>query len=961
MPLKILRATKTHPPNIFIRTVVFIFFILIFYPLASRSQYFSIGTDPASVKWKKIKTDNFTVIFPESFSTHSQYIANSFEHVREPGSRSLKVSPPHYPVILHNRSVISNAFVPYAPKRIEFLTVPPQDNYSQDWIDGLILHEFRHTAQYAAVNTGFTRAMSVIFGQQAPPAILGVFVPFWFIEGDAVINETAMGPSGRGRVPSFEMKLRAQFLEKGIYHYDKATHGSYRDFTPDRYELGYQLVGRTRVEFGREVWANALKKTGQLPFMVVPFSHSLKKQTGLGKVKLYRHITSNMKEEWSYQENHYGFANYDVLSPSSRHYTSYLLPVIMEDGSIIAIKRSIDDIDRVVHLSEGKEKKLFTPGTGFMRDALSASDILVCWGEVMPDPRWSLRDYAVIKTYNLETGKTRQITQKSRYFAPAISQQGDRIAAVEVLLDNTCKLVVLDVKDGTILDSLQTKENLFLMHPSWSVDGTQVACVAQGDAGKTLIIWEPYSNSYEIILPFTHTEISLPKFYGDTIFYTGAYKGKDDIFSLSLSDSIVYRVSSSRFGATAAEPDVFNNSLVFSNYTADGYNISRMKLDRSSWQPVDVSKEPDYPLAEALAEQENFIYDPDSVPEISYTVKKYRKGLNLFNFHSWAPLSFDADNLDVRPGIMLLSQNLLGTSFASLSWEYDLNEEAGKYVLTYSYEGLYPALNLGLDYGLRRGLHRNNQDSIIRYKYHELNAYGGTSVPLSWSVKSWFMGARPGVAYSYIQRFMDPASGLEFKKDRINALSYRLFFYAQQKTSYRDLQPRWGQLFEVNFRHTLFDSIKTSNSIFSAAAVFYFPGLLKHHGIRLYAGFQNRIEDYYRFSNLIVTPRGQTGIFANRMSSLQAAYVFPIFYPDWRIGPVAYLKRLKSGIFYDHTFLMDKTPYSSINTVGLDLTIDLHLLSILAPFEVGLRTIYFPDDGSFGFQFLWGINIDSLY
>jgi len=251
--------------------LAFIIIFLALLPESANSQYFDLGTDPASVKWKKIRTENFTVIFPESFSQHAQYISNGFEHIYLPECNSLKAYPKRFPVIIHNQAVHSNAFTPYAPRRIEFLTVGPQDNYAQDWIDQLIVHEFRHAVQYASVNTGFTRAMFYLFGQQAVPAVIGLIVPLWFIEGDATVIETTASGSGRGRLPSFEMKLKAQFIEKGIYNYEKAVHGSFKDYIPNRYELGYQLVGRARVEFGEYLWADVMNTVGRYPFMVVPF------------------------------------------------------------------------------------------------------------------------------------------------------------------------------------------------------------------------------------------------------------------------------------------------------------------------------------------------------------------------------------------------------------------------------------------------------------------------------------------------------------------------------------------------------------------------------------------------------------------------------------------------------------------------------------------------------------------
>jgi len=103
------------------------------------AQYFSYGTDPASVKWKQVKTEHFRVIFPENMEDEGLRVANTLEYYRSPASVSLDANPGRWPVILHNRTIVSNAVTPYAPKRIDMFTMPPQDNYGQDWLDQQVL------------------------------------------------------------------------------------------------------------------------------------------------------------------------------------------------------------------------------------------------------------------------------------------------------------------------------------------------------------------------------------------------------------------------------------------------------------------------------------------------------------------------------------------------------------------------------------------------------------------------------------------------------------------------------------------------------------------------------------------------------------------------------------------------------------------------------------------------------
>ncbi|MEI7513535.1 MAG: hypothetical protein WCJ74_02860, partial [bacterium] len=192
-------------------------FILFAFSTFVSAQYYVIGQDPASVKWMQIKTGNFTIIFPKGFENNAQKLANTFAVVHEKASATIGMPPKKMPIVIHNRSVSSNAFSLWAPKRIEFYSCPPQDNYAQDWLDQLAIHEYRHAAQINTLNTGFTKALSWLFGEQISATSLGLFVPSWLMEGDAVATETALSYSGRGRIPSFEMRIRAQILEEGLY------------------------------------------------------------------------------------------------------------------------------------------------------------------------------------------------------------------------------------------------------------------------------------------------------------------------------------------------------------------------------------------------------------------------------------------------------------------------------------------------------------------------------------------------------------------------------------------------------------------------------------------------------------------------------------------------------------------------------------------------------------------------
>ena len=326
------------PDSTHIRIIFFILLSLAGSVVCS-SQFYDLGQDPASLKWKQIKTTHFNVIYPSKMEKNGQEMANLLEFYYTPVSLSLNQKPRRISVVLHNQSVISNASVPWAPKRIEFYTCPDQESYPQPWLDQLALHELRHVVQVDKINHGFSRGLYYVFGEQATAAIIGAFVPFWFLEGDAVVTETLLSQAGRGRVPSFSMELRAQLLEKGRFSYDKAVYGSFRDYTPDHYILGYNMVGSVRKKYGAAVWDRALTTVSRYPFIITPFNHGLRKSTGKGKVKLYKECMHTLDSLWRIQDKELSLTPFKKISGNrKKRYTSYRNASYINDSLYLTVR-----------------------------------------------------------------------------------------------------------------------------------------------------------------------------------------------------------------------------------------------------------------------------------------------------------------------------------------------------------------------------------------------------------------------------------------------------------------------------------------------------------------------------------------------------------------------------------------------------------------------------------------------
>jgi hypothetical protein len=181
--------------------------------------------------------------------------------------------------------------------------------------------------------------------------------------------------------------------------------------------------------------------------------------------------------------------------------------------------------------------------------------------------------------------------------------------------------------------------------------------------------------------------------------------------------------------------------------------------------------------------------------------------------------------------------------------------------------------------------------------------------------------------------------------------------------------PKWGQQFDLIYRHTPFNG-NDLGTLAGIQTALYFPGLTKNSGIKIDQGYQVKIFiSRNSFSNFIRFPRGFQTYQNNKMYSLATDYKFPLFYPDFSFGKLAYIKRVKASVFYDFAWLSVPVEMNGeiipndhklkMQSLGLELTADLHMLRFFAPIEIGTRSIYLPDFNTFKCDLLLSIHFNG--
>jgi Tol biopolymer transport system component len=952
------------------------------FSVPSYAQYFSTGQDPASLHWRQIRTKNFQLIYPQDFEKKGQYLANLLEIVQRNETKTLSAKVPRIPFVIHSRSTISNGITPWAPKRIELYSCPPQTIYAEEWLEQLAIHECRHTVQYSKMNRGFTRVLTYIFGEQATAAILGLFIPFWFLEGDAVCTETALSDAGRGRTSAFENVLRAQLLEKGIWSYDKAVLGSYRTFIPDHYELGYPLVAEARKTYGPVIWNTALDRTAKLPFMIVPFSSGIHKVTGLPKVKFYKKMLSNLTDEWKTQEKAVDYTTFiPVTKKDSKNHPAYIHPVFLNDSVIIAEKTCINDPDRIVQINRktGKEKKIVTMGTA-QDESVSVKGKILAWSEVQPDARWQNRDYSVIRIHDLQSGRTRNLTRRTRYFAPSVSPDATQIATVRLDTQDHCSIDILELPGGKTVKSFPMEKNALALTPNWSPDGKNLVFTILNEKGKSLAGLNIRTGIIRNYLPFSFTEISGPACYNkNNLFYTADYSGIGNIYTVDTSTQKISQVTSSRFYAT--NPDFTRNhdEMIYSDYSSDGLDVVEAKIDTALWIPLDKITDSSVKLYQTLVQQEQVniqdsirnrriykLYESDTCDLVKdtiegkfFTSKKYKRFLHLFNLHSWEPATFDVNNLTLKPGVSVLSQNVLSSMSANAGWEYNTSEATGKVFANISYQGLYPVFDLGFDFGNRAAYYLAGKNELIRFTWQEMNFKLHTSIPWNFSRGKYYRFLTPFIGTTMIAIAHNASTPSQLTRGLITTIDYQLSFTQYLRPSLKDMYPRLGQTIDLNFRNTPFAGNQMGD-IFAAQTNLWFPGFFRHQGIWAYGGYQSyhrRNDTFYTYASIINFPRGYLGFMDEQVMSVALNYKLPLFYPDLSLGSLVYFKRFKLNLFFDWAQGWSGKEVNIYQSTGAELTTDLHLLRFLFPFDLGVRMLFFPGNSSWGWEFLYAINI----
>ena len=899
-----------------------------------------LGSDqpPPDIHWRQIETQHYRIIFPAEIESESQRMANTLEYVYLPLRKTLKANSPKWPLVLSNRSAVANGYVTLAPRKSEWFTTPDQSAMSGniEWYNLLATHEGRHMVQFDRFNSGFTRLAGFLFGEYAILGLSFWHAPMWFWEGDAVAMETALTESGRGCQPEFDLPIRTLLINQKLYSYDKAYLGSYKDYYPNYYHLGFLMVTHGRRQYGANIWDHVLTSSTRRSWNPFGFSKACRINTGRKTKELYYDTMTELDSLWHKQIEGLEITSAKKVNLKPKKvWTQYRWPQYANDGSIIAVINGLGDINTLVKINpDGQETEIAKIASA---NRFSTAGNLIAWEELTPHPRWGAAIFSDIVVYDLLVGQERKLTKNGKYFSPAVAPHGQMIAAVKFTPERKCNLVLLDSNDGQEIRTLSNPDNGFIKNPAWSPDGKQLVYFKQSGSSKSLAIYDLENNTEEIIIAECHSFDEYPVFYGDYLLYNSAWSGIDNIYAVEIDSGRRFQVTSRKYGAYYPAVSADGSMMLFSDYDFNGLDICAMHLEPARWQALEAVERCDIRYYETLVAQEQGgnIFEAGKIPTKSYPVTDYDPYRHLFNFHSWYYFFSETS-----ANLGLFSNDILNTTAANFALNFDVNEKAFSFGSEVCYAGFYPILSAGFNLGKRISYSGGLFDELTTETWNETSFSLGANLPLDYSSSVFNRKLNLGLsgAYTYISD-KTTVEDYQIGNGGFVPFSYEIAYQNYQTPAIRDVKPTAGYTVKANFKHTPLGGDYQSQ-MYSFQGNYYLPGLAKHHSLMLNAKVELQNPDNYRFASLVPFAKGYDYIYNDRLAGAGATYELPLAYPDWALGSLFYLKRLRGAFFGDFNVGKTSDFKQQYNSVGLDLNFDFNLLQLAVELNAGVRLAY---------------------
>ena len=916
-----------------------------------------------------MKSESYRVVYPtttEDVASRMMYYLGTVKDDINYGYRYPAMS---IPFVVHPENFNSNGLVMWMPRRVEFLATPSVNSFATPWVKQLIAHEYRHAVQYNNLNRGVFKALSYLLGQQSSTISLLV-MPLWMMEGDCVMTETEMTTFGRGMQPSFTLPYRAyDDVGDAFKNIDKWFCGSYKDYIPDHYQLGYLLSRHAYNLTGRVLGDGIAELTSRRPYMVISTSWSMNEVIALSETKLFYDTFHTLASHWNKLPTKQTTTHIPIPEPKS--HTIYSHPQVTYDGDIIMLKEDLDRPTAFVRLdSIGVERHIAYTGNVSTRPALSNMGRL-WWTEYRRSTLFDHEVNSVLCYMDLGEERPRYYAEHNNvlYPTPTIGQS---LAWVEYTPDGIYTVVANGIAELSERTTLPCGSEIHGM--AWDDQTMGLYIIVTDDDG--MHIARVVRGGTERVTRPSYSTLSDLRAKDGKLYFGSISSGLDELHYYDLREGKEYRISQSRYGSFNPMP-YDDNRVIATSYDRRGYLPVMQRVDNKR----EVKYRPAPPKILLPEGREWNVVNLDTVrftPADNAQImaqtppKRFNKFGHMFNIHSWAPMSYDPYNIVEENAIAfnlggtIMSQNILSTTEGFLT--YGWNQEEGSV-----WKGLIRYYGLGLNLWVR-GVYGGRQTLHTIYYYdpttqkvvfpdipklgHYYSASVGATLPLLMQrgyhtrqlAISTVWNTSNGMKVNVGKIHYENGKISNFEKlgysEGVRQLTCAITFQDYVRQAHRDFLPPYG--FVAQGSYTLNPSSDDMGHLLVTYGKLYTRGFAPHHSLCVEASYQNSFGGFQSkevlsnlsFSSTRLLPRGWSSreIVNKHYVATALNYQLPVCYPEMGIRGLIYFKRIRlnagldAASFYNPLFHPETgdiiTERYHIGSYGLDFGFDFNVIAM---------------------------------
>lgn len=875
------------------------------------AQYTTYGSDPWRARWKESSTENFRIIYPRGLDSLAFSYGRALEYYRPLNaiSSGFMIGQNYrgkMPVIIHAYGTVNNGAVVWAPRRIEMFVSPnPYNPTPFPSVPMLALHEGRHAAQMQFGKQGALKVGHWLLGETSTGILSGIFPGHTLLEGDAVVAETALTNSGRGRQMSFFEYMMPAFDCGDLRDYWQWMYGGQREYAPDYYRVGYMLVSGMRVFYDDPLFTQEYFERVNRRFGFFTLQKTVKAASGIRFKDAFRNIEKKYASSWSdYESERAPFNPMIQLTPKPRLHTDYTKSTSNGHDVVYSVKNGLDRSSTLVRISSGGKETVLRPFASYASKLCYDSvRKRVYWTETVGSRRWSLEGDSRIRYFDVSHPRRfKNLTKKGRYYNVCVSPDGSKAMATEYTLDGHSRICLINTSDGHVETYFDAPDSLQITKTTFMGDRIFAAGLSENGFG----IYEVSSDGYRRVLGPQHCSIVGIGSMNGKVTFVSDRTGVSEFYMLDPSDGTLTQMTSTRYGISFVffQGDTLCYSSVAASDKPETYRQGKMLYGTplSTLHPKTVSFDDAYryKIADKLSAQEkalaaehpelgiNGLSALDSSRNTTFTAPKAYSKIQLPHIHSWVPVYFNYNSTSdlsgddyyetASLGATVLFQNLLGTGWGSLGYSFHKDPYSDDYRhsahLNYTYTGLLPVFNVSVDFGdhdkmdmMRSILTDEKGDVHLRMISNETSTpfFRGKAtvyIPLNFSSGGWSRGLIPQVKYEISNNEYDEdvsidkvVMGLDGNrkienvsvmqignKNWLQHITPSLRGYIVQPAASSAIFPRSGIGAEIGYKF-----YPNHQNAFSNTAYAYFygyiPGLISTHGLRITGTWQHQFSD----------------------------------------------------------------------------------------------------------------------